>query len=80
MPLWASWLKDFDILNIFYDELKIEKMAKFEILIATNGLRSRASNAGWAWQVLMGPGIPRHDSFSFSFLLILPDKNSVSIS
>ena len=38
MPLWASWLKDFDILNIFYDELKIEKMAKFEILIATNGL------------------------------------------
>ena len=38
MPLWASWLKDFDILNIFYHELKIEKMAKFEILIATNGL------------------------------------------
>ena len=38
MPLWASWLKDFDILNIFYDELKNEKMAKFEILIATNGL------------------------------------------
>ena len=41
MPLWASWLKDFDILNIFYDELKIEKMAKFEILIATNGLIKR---------------------------------------
>ena len=40
MPLWVSWLKDFDILNIFYDELKIEKMAKFEILIATNGLIS----------------------------------------
>ena len=38
MPLWASWLKDFDILNIFHDELKIEKMTKFEILIATNGL------------------------------------------
>ena len=38
MPLWASWLKDFGILNIFYDELKIEKMTKFEILIATNGL------------------------------------------
>ena len=38
MPLWASWLKDFDSLNIFHDELKIEKMAKFEILIATNGL------------------------------------------
>ena len=37
MPLWASWLKDFDILNIFHDELKIEKMAKFETLIATNG-------------------------------------------
>ena len=30
--------RDFDILNIFYDELEIEKMAKFEILIATNGL------------------------------------------
>ena len=38
MPLWASWLKDFESLNIFHDELKIEKMAKFEILIATNGL------------------------------------------
>ena len=44
MPLWASWLKDFDILNIFYDELKIEKMAKFEILIATNGLRMGRDN------------------------------------
>ena len=39
MPLWASWLKDFDSLNIFHDELKIEKMAKFERLIATNGLK-----------------------------------------
>jgi hypothetical protein len=38
VPLWASWLWDFDILNIIYDELKIEKVAKFEILIATNGL------------------------------------------
>ena len=38
MPLWASLLRDFDILNIFYDKLKIEKMATFEILIATNGL------------------------------------------
>ena len=38
MPLWASWLRDFDILNKFYNELKIEKMAKFGILIATNGL------------------------------------------
>ena len=47
MPLWASWLKDFDILNIFYDELKIEKMAKFEILIATNGLRQ-------AWEQCLG--------------------------
>ena len=44
MPLWASWLKDFDILNIFYDELKIEKMAKFEILIATNGLMQEREN------------------------------------
>ena len=45
MPLWASWLKDFDILNIFHDEFKFEKMAKFEILIATNGLtRSRGRN------------------------------------
>ena len=43
MPLWASWLKDFDILNIFYDELKIEKMAKFEILFATNGLKQQRS-------------------------------------
>ena len=40
MPLCASWLWDFDILNIIYDELKIEKVAKFEILIATNGLMS----------------------------------------
>ena len=54
-------------------------MAKFEILMATNDLRSRASNAGWAWQVLMGPGIPHHDNFSLSFLLILPDKNCVNI-
>ena len=23
VPLWASWLWDFDILNIIYDELKI---------------------------------------------------------
>ena len=45
MPLWASWLKDFDILNIFHDELKIEKMTKFEILIATNGLK-------WGWKTL----------------------------
>ena len=45
MPLWASWLRDFDILNIFYDELKIEKMAKFETLIATNGLRMSHTSA-----------------------------------
>ena len=38
MPLWALWLRDFDILNIFYDELKIEKMAKFETLIVPRGL------------------------------------------
>ena len=38
VPLWASLLRDFDKLNIFYDKLKIEKMAKFEILIAANGL------------------------------------------
>ena len=34
-----------------------------------------ASNAGWAWQVLMGPGIPLSDSFRFSLLLILLDGN-----
>ena len=39
MPQWVSWLRDFDILIIIYDKLKIEKMTKFEILIATNGLR-----------------------------------------
>ena len=39
MPLWASWLRDFDILNLFYDEFKSEKMAKFETLIAPRGLR-----------------------------------------
>ena len=39
--------RDFDILNIFYDELEIEKMAKFEILIATNGLSSRWVGGGW---------------------------------
>ena len=38
VPQWVSWLRDFDILIIIYDKLKIEKMAKFEILIATNGL------------------------------------------
>ena len=38
MPLWALRLRDFDILNIFYDELKIEKMAKFETLIVPRGL------------------------------------------
>ena len=32
------------LVNIFYDELKIEKMAKFEILIATNGLRKWGSS------------------------------------
>ena len=39
MPLWASWLRDFDILNLFYDEFKSEKMAKFETLIVPNGLK-----------------------------------------
>ena len=39
MPLWESWLRDFDILNIFYDEFKIEKMAKFETLVVPRGLR-----------------------------------------
>ena len=40
MPLWALWLRDFDILNIFYDKFKIEKMAKFETLIVPRGLIS----------------------------------------
>ena len=44
VPQWASWLKDFDILNIFYDKIKIGKMAKFEILIATNGLKMGRDN------------------------------------
>ena len=47
MPLWALWLRDFDILNIFYDEFKIEKMAKFETLIVPRGL------------TLLWPGPPR---------------------
>ena len=38
MPLWALRLRDFDILNIYYDEFKIEKMAKFETLIVPIGL------------------------------------------
>ena len=38
MPLWASRPRDFDILNIFYDEFKSEKMAKFETLIVPRGL------------------------------------------
>ena len=40
MPPWASWLRDFDILNIFYDEFKSEKMAKFETLIVPRGLKT----------------------------------------
>ena len=55
-------------------------MAKFEILITSNGLRSRASNAGWAWQVLMGPGILVSDSFIFSLLLICLDGNCIYIN
>ena len=38
MPLWASWLRDFDILNLFYDKFKSEKMAKFETLLVPRGL------------------------------------------
>ena len=38
MPLWASWLRDFEILNLFYDEFKSEKMAKFGTLIVPRGL------------------------------------------
>ena len=38
MPLWALRLRDFDILNIYYDEFKIEKMVKFETLIVPRGL------------------------------------------
>ena len=39
MPLRASRLRDFDILNRDYDEFKLEKMAKFETLIVPNGLK-----------------------------------------
>ena len=59
MPLWASWLKDFDILNIFYDELKIEKMAKFEILIATNGLKQELRSQGQSPSPKFKPQIPK---------------------
>ena len=38
MPLWVSWHRDLDILNIFYDELKSEKMTNFETLIVPRGL------------------------------------------
>jgi len=38
VPLWALRLRDFDILDIYYDEFKIEKMAKFETLIVPIGL------------------------------------------
>ena len=48
MPLWASWLRDFDILNIFYDEFKIKKMAKFETLVVPKGLKV----IGWWWWVV----------------------------
>ena len=40
-------------------------------------LKAKASNAGWAWQVLMGPGILATDSFSFFLLLIILDINCV---
>ena len=40
-------------------------------------LKAKASNAGWAWQVLMGPGIYPSQSFSFSILLILLDRNCI---
>ena len=43
MPLWASWLRDFDILNIFYDEFKSKKMAKFETLIVPRGISKLSS-------------------------------------
>ena len=39
-----------------------------------------ASNAGWAWQVLMGPGIPLSDSFWFSLLPILLDGICIYIN
>ena len=38
MTLWESRLRDFDVLNIYYDEFKIEKIAKFETLIVPIGL------------------------------------------
>ena len=38
VTLWAPWLGDFDNLNLFYRKIKIEKMPKFETLLATNGL------------------------------------------
>ena len=40
-------------------------------------LKAKASNASWAWQVLMGPGIYPSQSFSFSILLILLDRNCI---
>ena len=51
MPLWASWLRDFDILILFYDEFKSEKMEKFETLIVPRGLNdldlSLSLTEGW---------------------------------
>ena len=38
VTLWAPWLGDFDNLNLFYRKIKIEKMPKFETLLATRGL------------------------------------------
>ena len=38
--MWESWLKELDILNLFYDKFKSEKMAKFETLIVPRGLMS----------------------------------------
>ena len=40
MTLWAPWLGDFDNLNLFYRKIKIEKMPKFETLLAKRGLTS----------------------------------------
>ena len=41
MTLWAPWLGDFDNLNLFYRKIKIEKMPKFETLLATRGLKEK---------------------------------------
>ena len=74
VTLWAPWLGDFDNLNLFYRKIKIEKMPKFETLLATNGLswwmrEERGEQLGsclerdyWNWLSCLGSGSQPPDS------------------